>query len=164
MLQPIELPRRLNEFDVPAETRLGITTARRRIEAFQDCWRQHKIEQFVAADYELVFQTLAWIRDTRPLIGNRFVEWGCGIAVVASLATRLGFDSFGIEAEPDLLRPGRETLADWFETPGDGPELIGGNFLPPGSERLADDPTLPSLGHGVPCAYQVLGLDLDDFA
>lgn len=164
MLQTIELPRRLNELPIPPQTRLAITAATQRIEAFQDCWHNHKIEQFVAADYELVYQTLAWIRDTQPLLGNRFLEWGCGFAVVTSLATKLGFDAIGIEAEADLFRPGRDTVEDWFEATETRPELVTGNFLPADSERMADDPTLPSLGHNVPCAYETLGLELDDFA
>ncbi|WP_146416376.1 MULTISPECIES: class I SAM-dependent methyltransferase [Crateriforma] len=164
MLIPIDLPRRWDERPLPAEIRLAITAARQRIETFQDCWDRDAIEQFVAADYEAVYQTLAWVKESQPLPGNRFCEWGCGFAVVACLATELGFDSIGIETEPDLIRQGRDTLADWFDPPALGPELVAGNFLPPGTECLADDPTLPSLGHHSDSAYEILGLDLDDFA
>ena len=94
------------------------------------------------------------------MIGNRFLEWGCGFAVVSALASQIGFDAIGIEAENDLLDQGRATIASWDVSV----ELIHGDFLPPGAERLADDPTLPSLGHEVGNAYEVLDMDLDDFA
>jgi hypothetical protein len=72
----------------------------------------------------------------------------------------LGFDVIGIESEWDLLQEGKLTARQWSVPV----ELIHGNFLPDGAESLAEDPGLPSLGHAVPSAYELLGLDLDDFA
>ncbi len=160
MLDRVELPSALDETPVPAEVQSWIRDAQRRIEVFQDCWEKTRIEQFVAADYQLVYQTLIWLLQTQPLIGNRFLEWGCGFAVVSALASQIGFDAIGIEAENDLLDQGRATIASWDVSV----ELIHGDFLPPGAEALADDPTLPSLGHGAGNAYEVLEMDLDDFA
>ena len=160
MLERIDIPSTVDKTPVPMEIQSWITDAQRRIEVFQDCWEKTQIEQFVAADYRLVYQTIDWLGATQPLIGNRFLEWGCGFAVVSALASQLGFDAFGIEAENELLDQGRTTVASW-----DVPvELINGNFLPTGAETLAVDPTLPSLGHEVTSAYETLGLDLDDFA
>ena len=133
---------------------------RARIEAFQDRWDQHHAEQFVAADYELVYQTLQWIQGHHPAIGNRFLEWGCGFAAVACLADQLGWNSHAIEAHPDLIGQARKTIASWPAAV----ELVEGNFLPPGASELAFDPTLPSLGHGGDSAYHAWDLDLDDFA
>ena len=160
MLERIEVPSSVDRRPVPAEVRLWISGATRRIEAFQDRWDRPQIEQFVAADYELVYQTLGWLLETVPLSGRRFLEWGSGFSVVCALAASLDLDAIGIEAEPDLLAEGRRTITNW----GVDVELVHGNFLPPGAESLADDPTLPSLGHRVPCGYETLGLDLDDFA
>ena len=160
MLERIEVPSSVDQRPLPPEIRLGISGATRRIETFQDRWDRRQIEQFVAADYELVYQTLSWLLETVPLSGRRFLEWGSGFSVVCALAASLGLDAIGIEAEPDLLSEGRRTITNW----GVEVELIHGNFLPPGAEGLADDPTLPSLGHPAPCGYAALGLDLDDFA
>ncbi len=160
MLDRIEIPSSVDEISLPLDVKSSIAEAQRRIESFQDCWEKTKIEQFVAADYQLVYQTLVWLKQTQPLIGNRFLEWGCGFAVVSALASKLGFDAVGIEAEDVLLDQGRETVAAW-EVPV---ELIHGDFLPPGAEQLANDPTLPSLGHRARCAYELLEMDLDDFA
>ncbi len=114
----------------------------------------------MAADYYHVFQALSWTIQNQLIIGRRFLEWGCGFAAVTAMADSLGLDAIGIEAEHELLAAGRKTLQDW----GSQAELIAGNFLPSGSESLADDPTLPSLGHDVPCGYTALGMELDDFA
>ncbi|WP_404309778.1 class I SAM-dependent methyltransferase [Neorhodopirellula lusitana] len=193
MLQRIELPGRLNDRPVPDSLRGMIHDLHQRIETFQDRWDVPQVEQFVAADYELVYQTLDWIRESQLLIGNRFVEWGCGFATVTVIADMLGFDAIGIESEATLIEQGRKTISDWWQplrqtatdtgtdsasggnpsgTPTSQspvgqsapPELFRGNFLPSGADDLADDPTLPSLGHDVPPAYRSIGLDLDDFA
>ncbi|TWU42397.1 hypothetical protein Poly41_06940 [Novipirellula artificiosorum] len=118
------------------------------------------MEQFVAADYELVYQSICWTLESQMLIGRRFLEWGCGFAVVSALASTLDLDVIGVEAESVLLEQARRVIADWNAKV----ELVHGNFLPPGAERLADDPTLPSLGHEVESVYPTIGLDLDDFA
>ncbi len=160
VLSPISPPSSVDQTPIPAETRRQIETARRRIEAFQDRWDRPQIEQFVAADYELVYQTLVWTLRAQPMLGRRFLEWGCGFAVVSALAASLELDAIGIEAETDLLDQGRKTVQAWDVEV----ELVHGDFLPAGSQRLAHDANLPSLGHRVECAYPKLGLDLDDFA
>jgi hypothetical protein len=132
---------------------------RTRIEAFQDCWDQHQAEQFVAADYELVCQTLQWVGEYQPTVGRRFLEWGCGFAAVACLAENLGWNAHAIEAHPELIGQARLTIQTW---PADV-ELFAGNFLPRGADQLAFDPTLPSLGHAGESAYDAWGLDVDDF-
>lgn len=160
VLTQVELPSTVDEIPVPAVVRKWIAEATQRIQAFQDRWDKPQIEQFVAADYELVYQSLCWTLRNQPLLGRRFLEWGCGFAVVSALASSLDLDAIGIEAETELLRQGRQTMSGWDLDL----ELIHGNFLPRGSEDLADDPMLPSLGHDVPDAYETLGLELDDFS
>ncbi len=159
-LLPVPLPNLLSLPPVDAKTAALIRGAQERIQAFQDRWDQPQIEQFVASDYELVHVALRWLNQSGRLTGNRMLEFGCGFAVVSSLASRLGMDAFGIEAEQRLLAQARQTVSD-FETPV---ELIHGNFLPRGSESMSMNPDFPSLGHAVPCGYQAMGLDLDDFA
>ncbi|MEM1226994.1 MAG: class I SAM-dependent methyltransferase [Planctomycetota bacterium] len=166
MLRPIELPENLSESAIPQDVVAMISDVRRRVAAFQDRWDVPQIEQFVAADYQLVFQTIRWLRETQMLVGNRFIEWGCGFAAVTALAGRLGWQSFGIEAESTLLAQGLRTIDDWKSEKDwrDDIELFHGDFLPAGSDRLADDPTLPSLHHGIATAYDEMALELDDFA
>ena len=160
MLRSVEIPSSVDQRVIPQPWVDQLEGVRFRIQAFQDRWDRPQIEQFVAADFLHVFQALDWIRETQNLIGNRFLEWGCGFAVVTSIASALKFESVGIEAELDLIREGRRTLADWDVDS----ELIHGNFLPRGAEALAHESHLPSLGHEVDCAYDSLELDLDDFS
>ncbi len=160
VIEPIEIPTSIDREPIPTLIADQLSDARQRIEAFQDCWDRPQIEQFVAADYELVYQALAWTLKTQPTIGQRFLEWGCGFAVVSAMAASLQLDAIGIESEAVLLREGQETIRRW-NVPVD---LVQGNFLPPGSESLADDPTLPSLGHDVPEGYTAIDSELSDFA
>ena len=159
-MKQIHIPSDVDQICAPAPISEWIKESKSRIEQFQDCWRKTQIEQFVPADYELVCQSLLWLRQSQPLDGNRFLEWGCGFAIVSAIAYQLGFDVVGIEAELDLITQGRQTMKAW-EIPI---ELFRGNFLPPGAEGLADDPTHPSLGHDVPCGYAAMDSELDDFS
>jgi len=160
MLQEIELPRSLDAVPIPTDIADKLVEMRTRIEAFQDCWKQHGAEQFVAADYELVYRALCWIDETLPPIGKRFLEWGCGFAAVACLADAVGWNVHAVEAHPDLIGQALQTIRRWPAAV----ELAEGNFLPPGAESLAFDPTLPSLGHAGDDVYRLWDLDLDDFA
>ncbi|MFK8111757.1 MAG: class I SAM-dependent methyltransferase [Rubripirellula sp.] len=160
MLTRINFPSSVDQRVLPADVLSRIKHDCSRIEAFQDRWDRPQIEQFVAADYSHVYQVLDWTLETQIVTGRRFLEWGCGFAVVSSFASRFDLDVIGIEAEQELLVEGHKTTQAWKVSA----ELIQGNFLPPGSDSLADDPTLPSLGHPVPDAYEQLELDLDDFA
>lgn len=159
MLCPIELPADINLLPIAPSIAERLTWMRTRIERFQDCWNQHHAAQFVAADYELVYQTLTWILDHESLTSRRFLEWGCGFASVACMASTLKLAAFGIESHPDLIRQAEQTVKQW---PADV-ELFHGNFLPNGAEKLTYDPTLPSLGHDGPSPYDEWGMDLEDF-
>jgi hypothetical protein len=160
VLTRIQIPSSVDSTPIPSELAARITSARSEIEAFQDRWDRPQIEQFVAADYHLVYQCLNWTLQFQPRLGQRFLEWGSGFSIVSAIAAELGLNSFGIEAERDLLAMGRKTIETWNVSV----ELVEGNFLPPGADQLSDDPMLPSLSHDVADGYQAIGLDLDDFA
>ncbi|OUT60832.1 MAG: hypothetical protein CBB71_07080 [Rhodopirellula sp. TMED11] len=166
MLRSIDLPSEIDSIPVPQQTEQGIRLLEQRIQAFQDCWAQSHAEQFVAADYFLVYQTLQWLAKAQPMIGSRFLEWGCGFAAVACLADSLNWNSHAIESHPDLVQQAKQTIQQWSAN-GQEParvQLFAGNFLPPGAEHLADDPTLPSLYHEGKNPYHAWDLELDDFA
>ena len=160
MLTRIQIPSSVDTTPIPEEMATRIKSALGEIETFQDRWDCPQIEQFVAADYPLVYQCLNWTLQSQPLLGQRFLEWGSGFSIVSAIAAEIGLNAFGIEAEPDLLAMGRKTIQTWNVSV----ELVEGNFLPPGAAELSDDPMLPSLSHNVADAYEKIGLDLDDFA
>ncbi|MEO1615906.1 MAG: class I SAM-dependent methyltransferase [Planctomycetota bacterium] len=160
MLRPIPFESDLDSLSIAPPVSRELAAMRARIQAFQDCWEEHHAAQFVAADYELVFRAMTWIQKTQALIGNRFLEWGCGFATVACLATELGWSSFAVEAHRDLIAQAKRTIQEWPAQVS----LHHGNFLPRGTEQLADDPTLPSLSHEGSSAYEAWEMTLDEFA
>ncbi|MEZ6091234.1 MAG: class I SAM-dependent methyltransferase [Pirellulaceae bacterium] len=157
-LAEIDLPLDLDQRELVSSVD-WLEDASERIQQFQDRWDRKPIEQFVASDFEWVYQALCFIRQHGLVAGNRFCEWGCGFAVVSCLADQLNWDVIAIEAEADLIAEARRMIKDRKASV----ELWHGNFLPPGSERLADDDTLPSLGHREACVYDAMGLQVDDF-
>jgi len=77
---------------------------------------------YVSADYKEVIDSLYGLRGK----AHTFVEWGSGLGVVTIMANRLGFEAFGIEAEPVLVEHS-ETLAETW-----GPDAVfaQGSFIP----------------------------------
>ena len=83
------------------------------------------------------------------------------MGVVASLAAMLGFEACGIEINRDLVAEA-ERLAEDF---GLSVEFVCGNIIPPGGDRYADTAAVEMawLSMGGADAYDLLGLDIDDF-
>lgn len=91
---------------------------------------------------------------------SRFLEWGSGLGVVTQMASRLGYQAYGIEAEPQLVELARD-LAGEFDSRA---EFVTGSFVPDHFQWR------PELGHeaertlmDLPDAYGDLGMELDDF-
>lgn len=110
-----------------------LADAEARIDAFFEERWQEPIVGFVPSDFARLWPALAAVREQELAPGNRFCEWGCGFAVVAGLAARLGFAAHGIEIERDLLDAARPLLAAHALDVA----LACGSFIPPGGERLA---------------------------
>jgi predicted cobalt transporter CbtA len=81
---------------------------------------------FVAADYERVLATLTSLRSP----GKRFLEWGSATGVIAIMADMLGFESWGIELDADLVQVAR----DLARRHGSSARFAAGSFLPTGYE------------------------------
>ena len=101
MLTRIQIPSSVDTTPIPAEMATRIKSALGEIETFQDRWDCPQIEQFVAADYPLVYQCLNWDPEVPTSVGTqRFLEWGSGFSIVSAIAAEIGLNAFGIEAEP----------------------------------------------------------------
>ena len=77
------------------------------------------------------------------------------------MASRLGYDAYGIEYEPDLIDRSRR-LAEQY---GPDAQFFTGNFIPNGytwSRRHGDENFRTPI-EGCEPAYRELGLDLEDF-
>ena len=62
---------------------------------------------FVPSDYSVLYRTLS------ELPRGRLCEWGSGIGIGVGLATFLGFESNGIEINPELAAASRRLLSDF---------------------------------------------------
>jgi len=125
-------------------------------ERFDADVRQKKFHPFVAADYDRVLQALLPLRAP----GLRFVEWGSATGVITIMASLLGFDAYGIELDPSLVRMARD-LAARFQSPA---VFAEGSFIPGGYRwrPATGDGRLGTIGDG-PSAYPMIGHPLDDF-
>lgn len=126
----------------------------------EDLWERYQNEHhffgFVAADYPAVFEALVELRGR----ATTFLEWGSGLGVVTIMASRLGFEAYGIECEAGLVDWAR-VLAEKF-----GPEAVfaEGSFIPrqyDWSGLHSDE--LERTDAAAPPAYDELGMELRDF-
>ena len=115
-----------------------------------------RFHPFVAADYEVVLETL--LRCRGP--GLRFLEWGSATGVITVMADLLGFEAYGIELDPDLVATARD-LARKFDSLA---RFAAASFFPEGYRwRAGDgDNRIGTLGTG-PSGYLALGRSLDEF-
>ena len=125
-----------------------------------ELWDQHEdhpaFEAYVSADYEEVLQALMGLRGQ----AHRFVEWGSGLGVVTIMASQLGFEACGIEAEA-LLVDFAEQLAENF---GCDATFAHGSFIPDAfvwSPAAGDEAVRTIIN--LPDGYDQLGWELRDF-
>ncbi|MFN7733652.1 MAG: class I SAM-dependent methyltransferase [Pirellula sp.] len=131
------------------------------LQAYWDSWHRKPIEQYVACDFRDVWRAMKAVQTLQLAPGKLFCEWGCGFGVVTAMASILGWEAIGIEAEEFLVDQARRFLTA-EKLPG---EIWHGNFLPPGAERWAKhQANHASLFHRIPSAYADRDLDIDDFA
>ena len=147
--------------EIPTETEKILLDADQVLQAYWDQWTKKPIEQYVACDFRDVWRALSTLTESKMATGNTFCEWGCGFGIVTGLASQLGWDAIGIEAESFLVEQANRFLAR-NRLKG---EILHGNFLPRGSERLAGaQSNHASLFHQVENAYEQHELQLDDYA
>ena len=96
----VDVPIECDVVALPARARRFLNEAERRILDFQ---QSAKIPGFVPSDFERVYAVLQTISEQSLAAGPRFCEWGSGFGVVAGFAAMLGFETFGIEIELELV-------------------------------------------------------------
>lgn len=155
----IEIDEPLTDADhLPEAVRRLIDDGTQRIRDYMD--RGEAEPGFVPSDFLLVYQTLAFIERRGIATGSAFCEWGSGFGVVACLASQLGFDTSGIEIEPELIEHAQD-LADDHDI---NVEYVCGSFVPTSGESITDTTTdMAWLRSGGSSGYDELGQDIDDF-
>jgi hypothetical protein len=118
--------------------------------------RQRRWHPFVAADYEVVLESLLALRGS----GLKFLEWGSATGVITIMADMLGFEAYGIELDAELAGVARGLA----ERSGSGARFAVGSFLPAGYvwKPSSGDGRLGTIGQGI-SAYPELQHPLEDF-
>lgn len=128
--------------------------------AADDLWEaKQDVDSFVSyasADYVEVFHALVKLQGKAVT----FLEFGSGLGVATIMASRLGFEAYGIEAKEELVEYARE-FADQFAPDA---EFATGSFMPDEFEwdPAAGDESVRTF-IDEPGGYGELGLDLEDF-
>ncbi|MFM8570479.1 MAG: class I SAM-dependent methyltransferase [Pirellula sp.] len=149
-----------SESPIPEEIQGLLAKADSLLQSYWDSWHRRPIEQYVACDFRDVWRAMQAVKSQRLPTGNLFCEWGCGFGIVTAMASKLGWDAVGIEAEAFLVQQAQAFLRS-EKIPA---EIWHGNFLPNGAERLAKrQANHASLFHKVPCVYDCESLGIDDF-
>ena len=111
---------------------------------------------YVSADYASVFEALVELRGSV----SSMLEWGAGLGIVTIMASRMGFDAYGIEAEPELVSHA-ENLAEKF---GPTARFAQGSFIP---DEFVWDPAegeeVNRTVIDVAAGYAELDMELRDF-
>lgn len=123
-------------------------------------WDAHEDEPafdgYVSADFAAIHKRLTSLKER----AHTFLEWGSGLGVVAIMASRLGFDAYGIEVKPELVDVARE-LAERFQT---SPQFGTGSFIPQGfTGDLSGGDEFHRTETQDPSAYEQIDMELRDF-
>lgn len=114
---------------------------------------------FVSSDFVTVYAVLSRVAQERLAPGPRFCEWGSGFGAVASLASMLEFEAYGIEIQPDLVEAAQALAAD-FDL---DVTFVHGSFLPPEAEEVTHSAEFAWWDRIADNGYEELEIDLEDF-
>ena len=81
-----------------------------------------EFRSYVSSDYLTVYHSLFSLQEKVTTV----LEWGSGLGVVTIMASRMGFEAFGMEAEPNLVDFSFE-LAESFSSDA---SFAQGSFIP----------------------------------
>ena len=123
-----ELPYAAAAVIVPTAVQNFIDAADRQYELFYASQLQKRYPKYVPSEPSQVYAALKYVTDKDLLVGNTFIEWGCGFGVATGLATFLGYQATGIEIEPDLV----QIAYDLFLQENIEAQLICSSYIPDG--------------------------------
>ncbi|MDH3582957.1 MAG: class I SAM-dependent methyltransferase [Phycisphaerae bacterium] len=125
-----------------------------------DLWERLRdtapFHSYVSADYAALYDSL------RSLQGQAmtFLEWGSGLGIATIMASRMGFEAYGIEAEAQL----HEYSEEFARTYGPKARFVQGSFIPDDFEwNPADGDDVYRTILDTPAAYDELDMELRDF-
>ena len=130
------------------------------LQVADDLWEEQQNEEefasYVSADYGEVFDALVGLRER----ATTFLELGSGLGAVTIMASRLGYEAYGIEAADALVDYSRDFAATL------APDAVfgTGSFIPDQFEwdpAMGDESVRTFID--IPDAYGEIDMDLRDF-
>ena len=109
-LEEVEL--KLEGVEIPARVNALIKEADRRLDHLFATNRNRRVPRFLPSDPVLLYKALVYLTENEIPPGRVFCEWGSGFGVGACLASVLGYKSYGLEIEEDLVELAKELARD----------------------------------------------------
>ncbi len=110
---------------------------------------------YVSADYMAVYKSLAALQGR----ASTFLEWGSGLGIVTIMASRMGFDAWGIESESELV----DHSKNFAKTYGPKARFGLGSFIPDEFQWNPAEDDLFRTAIDAASAYGDLDMELRDF-
>ncbi len=125
-----------------------------------DLWEKHRLspafEGYVSGDYVALYHSLKGLRDQ----AWTFLEWGSGLGVLTIMASRMGFEAYGIETEATLIEHA-EDLAHRYESDA---KFAHGSFIPEEFDiSFSDEYEINRTVIDMPSGYAAIDMELRDF-
>lgn len=159
-----EITLRLAQDELPPPVSTLIEDANQRLDDLFSSNRNRRVPRFLPSDPILLFRALQFLTDEGIPPGHTFCEWGSGFGVGACLASLLGYRSYGLEIEEDLVTLARQLASDheiavnnictsYFpEGYGSYPAQGGAELMIPESDsRWEDSPAIVPPYEGMDC-------------
>lgn len=145
---------------LPDSAKKVIEEANSRIDELFETEKNRKYPKYLPSDPEPFFLALDFLTREEMPLGNVFCEWGSGFGVHACLAAALGYESYGIEIESELVDLASRLAADLnLEV-----EFLQTSYVPEGFESytgiggeelvLPDEFTIPDHGGEFEPSYE----------
>ena len=99
-----EITLQLNDNALPPDVAALIEDADRRLDQLFASNRNRRVPRFLPSDPVLLYRVLRFLTEEGVPLGHTFCEWGSGFGVGTCLASLLGYRSYGLEIEEDLVK------------------------------------------------------------
>lgn len=107
-----EIALKLDEEELPSRVATLIRDADQRLDHLFETNRNRRVPRFLPSDPILLYRVLEYLTKNDLPPGKTFCEWGSGFGVGACLASLLGYKSYGLEIEEDLVELAKELASD----------------------------------------------------
>ncbi len=98
----------LSGIEIPRKASVLIAEGDRLVSQFDDANGLHRNPDNVPSDFALLYSALADVTRRNLTFGRMFCELGSGFGIGVCFAATLGYDSYGIEIDPDLVKASRD--------------------------------------------------------